>query len=86
MADGGTAGDAPSASGGSRVRGRLRGRGAKVGEQGHAMCVTLGLRLLRGRLPVAWWRERGEDDDAIAGRLIEGARLSACPDAAACDA
>jgi hypothetical protein len=30
MADGGTAGDAPSASDGSRMQGRLRGHGTKV--------------------------------------------------------
>ena len=50
------------------------------------MCVTPGSRLLRGRLPVAWWREHGEDDDAVAERLAKGARLLACPDAAACGA
>ena len=50
------------------------------------MCMTPGPRLLRGRLPVVWWRERGEDDDTVAGWLTEGARLSACPDAAACGA
>jgi len=33
MADDGTAGDVPSASDGSRARGRLRGRGAKVGDR-----------------------------------------------------
>ena len=31
-------------------------------------------------------RKRGEDDDAVARWLKEGARLSACPDAAACGA
>ena len=50
------------------------------------MCVTPSLRLLRGRLPVAWWRERGEDDDAVVGRLTEGARFLACPNAAVCGA
>ena len=50
------------------------------------MCVTLGPHLLCGWLSVTWWREHGEDDDAVAGRLIEGARLLACPDAAACGA
>ena len=46
------------------------------------MCMTLGPCLLRGRLLVAWWREHGEDNDAVAGRLTEGAHLSACPEAA----
>ena len=50
------------------------------------MCMTPGPRLLHGRLPITWWRERGEDDNAVAGWLTEGARLSACPDAAACGA
>ena len=31
-------------------------------------------------------RKHGEDDNAVAGWLTEGARLSACPDAAACGA
>jgi hypothetical protein len=48
--------------------------------------VTLGPRQLHDRLPIAWWRERGEDDDAVARRLTKGAHLSACPDAAACGA
>ena len=42
------------------------------------MCVTPGPHLLRGRLPVAWWRERGEDDDAVAGQLTEGKKTLLC--------